>query len=370
MPNLSDEFSLQSLLSPIAGERATGVDLRQDFSPQSVYYQLRDARAEARAAERAADADTSLEVAMPVQWRVVRSLAAQAIAEQSKDLELAAWFTEALLRSDTLPGLRLGFQLLADLVELYWDDVYPFPDEEGIATRVAPIAGLNGEGTDGTLIQPLRKVPLFSRPNGAALAFWQYEQAIEVAGIGDSGRRKQRLDAGALLLADIEQEAQATGQAHFRQLRADATGALAAWDVLAERLEQRAQRSSPPTSRVRDLLLQIIDICSRFAPPDPAERVAESPAIAEQRSNPVGESGGAGIGLPPRLATRDDALRLLDEIAQFFRRTEPHSPLAYTLQDVVRRARLPWPELMEEIVADPAQRSAILNTLGIRSTSN
>ena len=36
-------------------------------------------------------------------------------------------------------------------------------------------------------------------------------------------------------------------------------------------------------------------------------------------------------------------------IAEFFRRTEPLSPLSYTLQEAVRRARMSWPELLEEI---------------------
>jgi type VI secretion system protein ImpA len=368
MPDLSEEFDLQTLLLPIAGERTTGVDLRRDDSPQSIYYQLRDARSEARSAERTADADSTLAASMPAQWRVVRKLAAEAIATQTKDLELAAWFTEALLRSDGLPGLRLGFALLAELVELYWDDVYPLPDEEGLETRLAPIAGLNGEGADGTLIQPLRKLPLLPRPNGGMLAFWQYEQAVEVAGIGDAAKRKQRLDTGALLLADVEREAQAAGQAHFRNLRAEATDALAVWDTLAARLEQRAGSNSPPSSRVRDLVLQIIETTSRFAPSDPTERDADTTDKAEPKPRGSAEGSGSAMDVSHRPATREDALLLLDEVASFFRSTEPHSPLAYTLQEAVRRARLPWPELLEEIVPDAALRSAIRNTLGIGST--
>jgi type VI secretion system protein ImpA len=367
MPDLSEEFNLQTLSAPIAGDRATGIDLRQDFSAQSIYYQLRDARAEARSAERTADADSTLDASTPAQWRVVRKLTAEAIATQTKDLELAAWFTEALLRSDGLPGLRLGFALLAELVELYWDDVYPLPDEEGLETRLAPIAGLNGEGAEGTLIQPLRKLPFLPRPNGAMLAFWQYEQAVEVAGIGDAARRKQRLDAGALPLADVEREAQAAGQAYFRKLRSEATDALAAWEILTARLEQHAGPNSTSSSRVRDLLSQIIATASRFAPPDPTPRNAN--IVNEVTPQPGGsaEGSGAATDVSHRPATREDALLLLDEVASFFRSTEPHSPLAYTLHEAVRRARLPWPELLEEIVPDEALRSAIRNTLGIRS---
>ena len=366
MTDLSEEFDLQSLVAPIAGERATGADLREDLSANSIYYQLRDARAEARSAERAAEADPASDAAMPAEWRIVRSLTAEAIATRTKDLELAAWFTEALLRSDGLPGLQLGFSLLGELVDLYWEDVYPSPDDQGIGTRVAPVAGLNGEGADGTLIQPLRKLPLFPRPSGAVLHFWQYQQATEVAGIGDEARRQHRLDAGVLALADVEREAAAAGQPHFRQLRAEANDALAAWERLAAALEQRAGPSAPPTSRVRDLLSEIITTASRFAPSDAAETTAAIAGLVAPKSQTSPETSAPATAGPARLATREDALRLLDEIANFLHRTEPHSPLAYTLREAVRRARLSWPELLEEIVPDEGARWAIQNALGIR----
>ena len=57
---------------------------------------------------------------------------------------------------------------------------------------------------------------------------------------------------------------------------------------------------------------------------------------------------------------------MLAQIAEFFQRTEPHSPLAYTLKDAVRRGRMTWPELLEEMVPDAASRSAIMSGLGIR----
>ena len=66
------------------------------------------------------------------------------------------------------------------------------------------------------------------------------------------------------------------------------------------------------------------------------------------------------------MASREEALRTLAAIAEFFRRTEPLSPLSYTLQEAVRRARMSWPDLLEEIVPDAGQRSQILLSLGIR----
>ena len=59
--------------------------------------------------------------------------------------------------------------------------------------------------------------------------------------------------------------------------------------------------------------------------------------------------------------------RQLEEIAEWFRRMEPHSPLAYTLTDAVRRARLPLPELLAEVLPDEAARTTMLTMLGIRT---
>jgi type VI secretion system protein ImpA len=67
-----------------------------------------------------------------------------------------------------------------------------------------------------------------------------------------------------------------------------------------------------------------------------------------------------------KMVTREDALATLTEIAEFFRRTEPQSPLAYTIDEAIRRGRLSWPELISELVSDANVRNSILNSLGIK----
>ncbi|MDD3445831.1 MAG: hypothetical protein PHS60_10500 [Zavarzinia sp.] len=57
---------------------------------------------------------------------------------------------------------------------------------------------------------------------------------------------------------------------------------------------------------------------------------------------------------------------MLEQIADFFRRTEPHSPVSYTLQDVVRRARLPLPELMAELLGDDGTRRQFFANAGYK----
>src|SRR5712691_9188977 len=114
MDEFLEGFDLAALLAPVSGDAPVGADLRGDSAPQSPYFRLRDARAEARAAERAMEVEDAT-TAPPPQWRTVRDLGIEAIAGYSKDLEIAAWLTEALLRYDGLVGFIAGVRLMNGL---------------------------------------------------------------------------------------------------------------------------------------------------------------------------------------------------------------------------------------------------------------
>jgi type VI secretion system protein ImpA len=363
LPALPEGFDLAALLAPIPGDAPQGMDLREDFSAQSPYFRLRDARSEAREAERRAEGEEG-EASTPPQWKTVAQLATGALAEKSKDIEVAAWMTEALVRQHGLQGLTAGALLLKGLAEGFWDAVFPLPDEDGIATRVAPITGLSGQESDGTLMAALRKLPLFRRPGGDPFGWWEYERAVEVAGIADPARKQQRLEAGAVPIEEVEKLAVAAGAPHFARMRRTLADAIAAWTAMGETMDRLAGADGPSTGRVLSLLRAMAEVVGKYAPPEDAEAGPADTADGETPGEP-------GVPGAPRAAgtggrSREDLLRQLVEIADFFKKTEPNSPLAYTLQDAVRRARMTWPELLTEIVPDEASRLAILTSLGIK----
>lgn len=358
MAPLLEDFDLEALLAPIPGDAPTGADLRQDYSPSSVYFRLRDARAEARDAERQAES-TGGEESVPTHWRTVQSLARQALTEGAKDLEVATWLIEALVRTAGLHGLATGAAVVTGLVERYWDDLYPMPDEDGMETRVGPLAGLSGQGYDGTLMQPLRKSPLFRRPDGSPFGLWQYEATTELAGITDTTRRAQRIEAGAVPYDDVEKEARMAGAGHWAAQRQEVTSTMAAWAAMGAALDAKAADVSPSTGRVRDLLQLMLDTCNKFAPPATVEEPEAEAAIEGAQPAPGAVASGV-------IAGREQALRQLGEIATWFKRHEPNSPIAYTLDEAVRRGRMSWPELVEELIPDEATRNALLSSLGIK----
>jgi type VI secretion system protein ImpA len=361
-------LDIETLLSPISAEAPTGADIRTDFSPTSNYFRLRDARAEARAAERAAETSADGESGAEG-WRVVRTLAIKILSEQAKDLEVAAWLTEALVRSNGLSGLAAGAEIIGGLTERYWEQLYPMPDEDGMETRVAPVTGLNGEGGDGTLSQPLFKLPLFKNANGEKVMLFQYEQSAELQTIADPKRLESRLRAGVTPYEEMQSWARATPAGNYVALRRDLRAAQDAWTAMAAKLDEMAGRDAPPTRRISETLEQIDRIVQRYGPAEagPADEMAgEAAAEDGETAEPGAASGGPGAK-QRRLATREDALTMLGEIAEYFRKTEPQSPLAYTIDDAIRRGRMSWPDLLAELVNDDTTRRAILVSLGIKA---
>jgi type VI secretion system protein ImpA len=96
------------------------------------------------------------------------------------------------------------------------------------------------------------------------------------------------------------------------------------------------------------------DILHREEPGDAGE-VGVTATSAEKS----GSADGSGV------ATRQEALRTLLRVSEYFRRTEPHSPVSYALEQAVRWAQMSLPDLLSELVTDKSTREEIFKRAGI-----
>jgi type VI secretion system protein ImpA len=367
-------IDLAALLAPLAEGDGAGVDMRTDFTPKAPYQLLRGARGEARAFERLLDGgDPNADpVTIAGHWRDVKKIASNIIETKSKDFEVAAWLTEALVRQDGLAGVEAGGMLIKGIAETFWDKAFPSLEEpEGLEDRASPVGGLAGEGADGTLMQPLRRTPLFKRGDGSMCDLFLYKRAEEVAAIVDAERKAKRLKEGVPELEVLQRE----GRADAAGLRAVGLAAMAArdaWVAMDEALTDPFKGNAPSTRNVTLLLDDLIAVAVKIVGPlQTAVEATEDAAAAGD-----GDAGGGGMvdgGVPmagggsgPRpLRTREDAIKQIEEIAAWFKKTEPHSPVAYTLEDTARRARMPLDELLAEVLTEGDARKAMLVRLGI-----
>jgi type VI secretion system protein ImpA len=353
---------------PFDGAAPAGDDLRLDATPQSLYFRLRDARAEARAEERTADNDPALGGALSAQWKIVQDLATEALLSRAKDVEIAAWLAESLTRREGLEGFAEAATIITALIARFWDDgLFPPWDADDPEARLIAISGLSGQDRDGSLLQPLRKTVLFEREDGTPITFWEYERSRDVAALLASGQKPQRA-ASVPAFADLEISAQGHGRAALAALGRQLAHAQEAWKGLEEEIARvTTGDETPATGRVTTLLDAMRRVVERYVPASEftaseVPQSAEADAASADANGPEAEPA----VLVPRPATRDSMLDQILQIAEAFRRTEPNSPLSYTLEDAVRRARLSWPELLRELLPDLPPRASILSGLGIR----
>ncbi len=343
------------ILAPISPERPAGTNLRADEAGSLAYYRIKDARSAARNAERQADAEQE-RGALAAEWRVVFDEAQDVLCRRSKDLEVAAWLTEAAIRIGGFAGLRSAFAALDGLVERYWESLHS-GDAEDVADKVAPLTGLNGTTAEGSLIQPLRLAPLTGSNAGSAGALWHYMVR----------RRKGPACAEAVLLAEA---VTATESGVFIAIHRDIAAALDSFTALSQRLDALCGEDAPPSSTIRNTLIEAQDALRDLSnlPPgafDPQPDAPVQEAASPEAPPPASAAAATAPAGPAELRTREDALRELGRIATFFREHEPNSPTAYTLQTLIRRARLPLADLLQELITDEAVRRAYLNVAGI-----
>src|SRR5215469_10725703 len=107
----------EGLLQPISSESPSGCSLRYD----PVFDLIRETRREEEALSQGVWSCAVKRANFP---RVIQ-LTVEALRSKTKDLQLAAWLTEALLVTEGLPGLIEGLHLVRGLLEQFWPTLYP-----------------------------------------------------------------------------------------------------------------------------------------------------------------------------------------------------------------------------------------------------
>lgn len=363
------ELDLTGIMAPIPGDNPAGVDLREDDAHGNDFREVRDLRNDARRLERKVD-DGSAEDRdtgdLLQKWPKIVSKGEEILTVWSKDLEIVAYLTEAYARLDGFAGVARGFRIARELVENYWDYLYPQPDEYGLATRVLPLTWLNGTDGDGSLIGPLTRIALTEGTSKGPFALWQYRQAVELSGTTDPAGREDRIRQGAATREQIDQACNETSNPYvfFPKLVADIEDCQREFVALDHVLTEKCgNEHAPPTSNItstlQDCLDAVNDIGKKWRDGPPAAAVGEN----GHGEYTVGTTKPGGTGF--QLSTREDAFRILLSVADFFERTEPQSLMPAQLRRVVEWGKLSPQELFARVIEDTSALEQMCKLVGI-----
>lgn len=351
-------------------ELPSGDDIREDYSSTSVYQIIKDARNSARTEERSALFDDNEQNTLGL-WQPVLEQAPQILKEKSKDLEICAWYIEALVRFHGFQGLGSGFELIDQLIEGFWESIFPLEDEDGIETKVAPISGLNGEGGEGTLISPIRNIPLTDPSATAGFTFWQYQQARDIQKISDDSQRAERINATGLSMDMIDTAVRETSNEFYQELIRDIETSLDNFEKMSSKLDELCGHDSPPSSNIKNALNDSLTAV-RFLSKDKiisTEDNSEESIDAEPQGSSAQQTTSARtdeFSVEKAIASREEAFKRLMEISEYFLKTEPHSPVSYAVAKAVKWGRMPLNELMAELLNDDSSKEHFSSLTGVK----
>jgi type VI secretion system protein ImpA len=336
------------LLNPIAGENPSGQNLR--YAP--VYDKIKEAR---REDDDAAQGDWKIERKV-ADWGFVVKTIGETLATKTKDLQLAAWLTEALLKTQGIGGLRDGLDLLKGLIEGFWDTLYPEIEDGDLEMRVAPLDWVGGRLGRGVKDAPLTR---------GGFSWFVYKESRKVPTEEEAGGSSAKAETRAAAVADgkltpeeFDKSFDSSPKAYYVQLAADFDSALESLQALDGLCEEKFQNAGPSFGPLRQTLEEVKQAVRIFLqkkrekePDEPVageEAAAESASWAAEEEAPAAQAASAapararkpGGALSAEPVDRDDAIARVVSAAKFMRGENQYDPAPYLLLRGLR-----WGEL-------------------------
>lgn len=314
-------MDVEELLAPVSEEAPTGPDLAYD--------------ADRGAIEQAFDSSVSVDSttgeassAAEIDWRPIIGMI-EAQSGKTKDIWLAVYLSRAGARSGQLELVQTGVEYLAGLLERYWDKVHPQLEEYGFQGRKGPCESLTRRSE---FLVPLERTPLLQHPRLGRFSGADFERFRAGA---------EAADGYGLFRTVLAETPEETLTEIVGRLEAITSAIKRADAVLTANAAGDTAANFTPTY---ELLNQMTRAVQSFT---------SSPAAEEEAGGDTGAGADAGGGGGPRIAgrveTREDVIKALDAIADYYRRREPTSPVPAALHRVRDWVNLDFLALLEDI---------------------
>lgn len=339
-------MDVDQLLAPISEDAPCGENLEYDAS-----YAVME---QAAAGKPEQQFGSTVIPAEEPDWREVQNHALEVLS-RSKDLRAAVYLCRALVRNQGATGLRDGLALVRGMVEKYWPNLHPQldPDDDNDPTiRVNTIASL----ADGnSLVHRVREMPLVQCKGFGPVSYRDVQVAMgELPPPPDTTKPQMSSIDGALAECDLALLQTATTIA-----KESLENVTAIEDAVTD---QVGASSAPNLEELSNLLTAITKFLNQRLERRGVSEPAETPAAEETSpAKADGDASPRSAPVPQRLAgeitSREDVIRALDKICDYYARFEPSSPLPLLLKRAKRLAAKSFLEILRDLTPDAVMQA-------------
>ena len=369
-------LEIEPLLSPISSDQPCG----QDLSFSNEFHAIKIAKTQD---------DPLLDqgdwVAEPKQadWHFVEQKSIELLTGKSKDLRLLGWLLEAWSNLYGFEGTAKALELMHRTLNEYWTQLHPEIEEDDLDQRLGLL-----QGSINHLIPLIKQVaivnvPSFSLSDYEALLRQKNHLLKQVESYTDNANSSQILEQFEQSLFNTSKSFQYQNYQHFSAI-------LAEWSILKSVLDTLMGLDAPSFASIDTQLENIHTSLKKlyktdvFTQPVMATQTSESSAAAtittqalsftqhkeqEIDMNTVHPSKGFQVQPQNHLANREQAMRVLQEISDYFQANEPHSPVSYMLQKTIKWSQMPLHEWLNQVIKNENPLHNVQELLGVQQAN-
>jgi type VI secretion system protein ImpA len=299
-------------------------------------------------------------------WRKVAEMATDLLGK-TKDLRVAAWLARAELANRGLSGLADGLKLIATLLENFWPSLYPPLDETendnpidriNVLANLSPEAESYGSAPTEALLRALR---------GAAIVESREVGRYTVRDLDYVLGRMQPPAGTTAPTPELLAAAWRRGEPEANREKREgiAIGLAAIQSIVAVFQEKSGER--PNLDLLQSTLRRVGEF---YAAQDAANAESLEVAGDDEAMTAEGETsaGAGGSGKTTRsggLASRADAVRILQQVAEFLRKSEPSSPAPMFVDRAIKLLQMDFTAIVKELMPDSKDRIEMLGGISL-----
>lgn len=371
-------LELESLLCPISSDYPCG----QDLSFSNEFHAIKKAKAQD---------DPLLEqgdwIAEPKQadWHFVNQKSIELLTEKSKDIRLFGWLLEAWSNLYGFEGIAKALELMHRGLNDYWIRLHPEIEDDDLDQRLGLL-----QGACNQLVHLIKQVPIVTSPQ---FSLSDYDGILRRKhnALKQSENDNDDVSAATHAFEQFEQSLFNTSKSFQYQNYQQFSAILNQWLLLKNVLDVLMDLDAPSFAAIDSQLETIHTNLKKLYKTDvftQAETVAPTTtaSIAEnlvtenqsftQRNeqdssmNPVQNSQKFQPQPQNHLANREQAMRVLQEISDYFQLNEPHSPVSYMLQKTIKWSQMPLHEWLTQVIKHENPLDHVQELLGVQPQSN
>lgn len=364
-------LELETLLQPISADELCGDDL--SFSND--FHEIKKARVQD---DPLLDLGDWISEPKQADWNFIAHKSRDLLTNKTKDIRLLTWISEAWGHLHGFEGIAKSLELSHRMLEEFWLKIHPEIEDDDLDQRLGLLQGLTTQ-----LPALIKQVPLINTQPFFSLFDYEkilHQQNNRLKNPDDSSHVNQTVD-----LEQFDQALFNTSKSFQYQNYQHFTEILEHWSILKQVLDQLMEFDAPSFANIDSQLDSIQKMLRKIYKADSfdntqsmtstaAEPSAMNESVNIQNSAPMMNINQNQQSFQPQpqshLQNREQAMKVLQEIADYFHTNEPHSPVSYMLQKTIKWSQMPLHEWLAQVIKNDNPLESVQELLGVQNNSH